>query len=102
MSLHKIELKLSMDTSIYWLVGFPMRLFILVMNEKIVFTGHVRHSLSVSASHLKPWVAAEKCGIIICSHLTCTWRSLFTHRCRAIYSRITLNVYSTQEEVVLL
>ncbi len=40
-------------------------------SEKMVFTGLVRHSQSVSASHLKPWVADEKCGTIICSHCTC-------------------------------
>ncbi len=37
----------------------------------VVLTGNVRHSQSVSASHLKPWVAAEKCGTIICAHCTC-------------------------------
>ena len=40
-------------------------------SEKMVFTGLVRHSQSVSASHLKPWVADEKCGTI--AH---AWRGL--------------------------
>ena len=31
----------------------------------------VRHSQSVSASPLHPWVAAERCGIIVCCHCTC-------------------------------
>ena len=35
-------------------------------DEKLVLNASVRHSQSVSASHLKPWVAAEKCGTIIC------------------------------------
>ncbi len=40
-------------------------------DDKVVLTGNVRHSQSVSASHLKPWVAAKKCGTIICAHCTC-------------------------------
>ena len=38
---------------------------------KMILTASVRHSQSVTASPLKPWVAAEKCGTIICSHCTC-------------------------------
>ena len=38
---------------------------------KMIVTANVRHSQSVTAPSLKSWVAAEKCGAIICSHCTC-------------------------------
>ena len=38
---------------------------------KMIITANVRHSQSVTAPPLKSWVAAEKCGTIICSHCTC-------------------------------
>ena len=37
----------------------------------MIVTANVRHSQSVTAPPLKSWVAAEKCGAIICSHCTC-------------------------------
>ena len=40
-------------------------------NSKVVLTAHVRHSQAISAKPLKPWVAVEKCGTIICAHCTC-------------------------------
>lgn len=40
-------------------------------DERVILTANVRHSQSVSATPLKPWVAAIKCGTIICSHCTC-------------------------------
>ena len=49
-------------------------------DEKLVLTVSVRHSQSVSASYLKPWVAAEKCGNIICAH-SGAWRGMRTHCC---------------------
>ena len=38
---------------------------------KLIITVDVRHSRSVTVPPLKSWVAAEKCGAIICSHCTC-------------------------------
>ena len=38
---------------------------------KKILTASVRHSQSVTASPLKPWVAAEVSGTIICCHCTC-------------------------------
>ena len=40
-------------------------------NSKVILTASVRHSQSVTATTLKPWVAAEKCGNIVCAHCTC-------------------------------
>ena len=40
-------------------------------NSKMILTASVRHSQSVTATPLKPWVAAEKCGNIVCAHCTC-------------------------------
>ena len=34
-------------------------------------TASVRHSQTVSADNLRPWVAAEKDGIVICAHCNC-------------------------------
>lgn len=73
----KEELKAykSLDGYKYLLAGWVGDLSVhLVMtgsDEKMVLTACVRHSQSVSASQLKPWVAAEKGGTIICSHCTC-------------------------------
>ena len=39
--------------------------------SKLVLTAVFRHSQAVSATHLLPWVAAEKCGTIISAHCTC-------------------------------
>ena len=39
--------------------------------SNMIITASVRHSQSVTVSPLKPWVAAENCGTIICSHCTC-------------------------------
>ena len=36
-----------------------------------LLTARVRHSQQVSATPVKPWVAAEKSGTIICAHCTC-------------------------------
>ena len=36
----------------------------------MILMAKVRHSQSVSASLLQPWVAAERGGIIVCSHCT--------------------------------
>ena len=38
---------------------------------EMIVTANVRHTQSVTASPLKSWVAAEKCGTILCSHCTC-------------------------------
>ena len=38
---------------------------------KMIVTANVRHSQSVTASPSKSWVAAEKCGTILCSYCTC-------------------------------
>ncbi len=40
-------------------------------NSKAILTATVRHSQAVTAKPLKPWVAAEKLGTIICAHCTC-------------------------------
>ena len=37
----------------------------------VLLTARVRHSQQVSATPVKPWVAAEKSGTIICAHCTC-------------------------------
>ena len=37
---------------------------------KLVF-GSVKHSQRISATPLKPWVAARKEGIVVCAHCTC-------------------------------
>lgn len=39
--------------------------------DKMILMAKVRHSQSVSASPLCPWIAAERCGIILCCHCTC-------------------------------
>ncbi len=72
----KEELKAykSLDGYKYLLAGWVSNMCIHPVandDDKVVLTGNVRHSQSVSASHLKPWVAAEKCGTIICAHCTC-------------------------------
>ena len=40
-------------------------------DEKKVLTASVRYSRSVTASPLKPWVAAEMCGTVVCCHCMC-------------------------------
>lgn len=40
-------------------------------DDKMIIMAKVRHSQSVTAQPLQPWVAAEKCGTIVCSHCTC-------------------------------
>ena len=40
-------------------------------NKKVSLAASVRHSQSVTATPLKPWVAAERCGNIVCIHCTC-------------------------------
>lgn len=53
---------------------------------KIIVRANVRHSQSVTAPPLKPWVAAEKLGSIICSPLYMYGRlsrGVLTHRCFA-------------------
>ena len=39
--------------------------------DKMILMAKVRHSQSVSAAPLHPWVAAERCGIVVCCHCTC-------------------------------
>ena len=39
--------------------------------EKVVIMARVRHSLNVPAPPLRPWVAAEKGGTVLCAHCTC-------------------------------
>jgi len=38
---------------------------------RMIATANVRHSQSVTAPPLRSWVAAERCGTIICSHCMC-------------------------------
>lgn len=40
-------------------------------SDKVIMCAKVRHSQSVKAAPLLPWVAADKDGTIICSHCTC-------------------------------
>ena len=37
----------------------------------MIVKANLRHSQSATASPLKSWVAAEKYGIVLCSHCTC-------------------------------
>ena len=37
----------------------------------LVVTAKVRHSQTVSAPSISPWVAAERNGTILCAHCTC-------------------------------
>ncbi len=72
----KEELKAykSLDGYKYLLAGWVSNVCIHPVtndDDKVVLTGNIRHSQSVSASHLKPWIAAEKCGTIICAHCKC-------------------------------
>ena len=39
--------------------------------NKVILTAAVRHSQSLSATPLRPWIAAEKSGTILCAHCTC-------------------------------
>ena len=39
--------------------------------KRYLATFHVKHSQTLSATPLKPWVAVEKNGCIICAHCTC-------------------------------
>ena len=39
--------------------------------DKVVIQAKVRHSKTVSASPLRPWVAAAKGGTVLCAHCTC-------------------------------
>ncbi len=39
--------------------------------DKLVVLARVRHSQSVSAPPLIPWIAAENIGTILCAHYTC-------------------------------
>ena len=38
---------------------------------KVFVSGKVRHSHSVSTAPLRPWVAAEADGTVVCAHCTC-------------------------------
>ena len=40
-------------------------------DTKVVLTARVRHTQAVSATTLRPWVAAERCGTIVCARCTC-------------------------------
>lgn len=39
--------------------------------SNVIITARVRHSQSVTATPLQPWIAAQKNGIILCAHYNC-------------------------------
>ena len=41
------------------------------IDRGVLMTARVRHSQRISATPVKPWVAAEEGGTIICAHCTC-------------------------------
>ena len=43
---------------------------VLVEYEVLILKATVRHSQSVSSPLLHLWIAAEKCGTVICAHCT--------------------------------
>ena len=72
----KEELKAykSMEGYKYLISGWVGRVHAYAVSDdgsKIIVTGYVRHSQSVTAAQLQPWFAAEKSGTIICAHCTC-------------------------------
>ena len=40
-------------------------------SSKVIATVYVRHSQSILQAKIRPWVAAEQSGTIICAHYTC-------------------------------
>ena len=40
-------------------------------SSKVIATVYVRHSQSIPQAKIRPWVAAEQSGTIICAHYTC-------------------------------
>ena len=69
----KEELKAykSLEGYKYLIAGWVSNVNYVATACKMIITADVRHSQSVSAALLKPWVAAEKSGTIICAHCTC-------------------------------
>lgn len=70
----KEELKAykSLDGYKYLLAGWVGDIALHVVgSEAMVVTAKVRHSQSVTASPLQPWIAAKQNGIVICAHCTC-------------------------------
>ena len=62
----------SMDGYNFFIQGLVGKVEVLVEYEVVILKATVRHSQSVSSPLLRPWIAAEKCGTVICAHCTCT------------------------------
>ena len=61
----------SMDGYNFFIQGWAGKVEVLVEYEVVILKATVWHSQSVSSPLLHPWIAAEKCGTVICAHCTC-------------------------------
>ena len=69
----KDELKAykSLEGYMYSTDGWVDQVMSYAIERGVLLTARVRHSQKVSATPVKPWVAAEKGGTVICAHCTC-------------------------------
>ena len=61
----------SLDAYKYLLAGSVGEVSVHYVHEKIIIRAKVRHSQSMKAAPLLPWVTANKDGTVVCSHCTC-------------------------------
>ena len=59
-----------MDGYNFFIHGWVGKVEVLVEYEVVILKATVQHSQSVSSPLLRPWIAAEKCGTVICAHCT--------------------------------
>ena len=71
----KEELKAykSLEGYKYLLAGWvgDMSIYVFDGGDKMILIAKVRHSQSVTATPLHPWIAAKRSGMILFSHCTC-------------------------------
>ena len=69
----KDELKAykSLEGYKYCTDGWVDQVMSYAIERGVLLTARVGHSQQVSATPVKPWVAAEKGGTVICAHCTC-------------------------------
>ena len=61
----------SLDGYNFFIQGWVSNIQILSLSDVSVLLATVKHSQRLSASPLRPWIAAENSGAIICAHCTC-------------------------------
>ena len=68
----------------------PVNVYQPMSNCTYIATALVRHSQSISATPLRPWVAIKKNGSVLCGHCTCMRMhglGLLTHCTLTVHSR---------------